>query len=62
MDYNMLASFMHGVNSDEPLLNEGEVSNKLNFFHSERLYFCFDNDNYKMLGGKRRADIVSHEV
>ncbi|XP_061175524.1 nuclear factor 1 X-type-like isoform X2 [Saccostrea echinata] len=22
MDYNMLASFMHGVNSDEPLLNE----------------------------------------
>ena len=29
MDYNMLASFMHGVNSDEPLLNEGEVLHKL---------------------------------
>jgi hypothetical protein len=34
MDYNMLASFMHGVNSDEPLLNEGEVLNKLNNYRN----------------------------
>lgn len=28
MDYNMLASFMHGVNNDEPLLNEGKMKQR----------------------------------
>lgn len=34
MDYNMLASFMHGVNSDEPLLNEGMIQIEKSFLSS----------------------------
>lgn len=50
MDYNMLASFMHGVNSDEPLLNEGRMiienysKAHLNIFHT--LEIKEDEDHY----------------
>lgn len=39
MDYNMLASFMHGVNSDEPLLNEGKMIHIEKTFLSSFEYF-----------------------
>lgn len=40
MDYNMLASFMHGVNSDEPLLNEDRF-----FAHNNEAIESSNNSN-----------------